>query len=189
MTPYLIIGDYIHQQRQELTAPQVTRIIQLYLAHMHNLSFPTALTSHCCKVIFILIDVLVAKENSQNAARILTNLLESCVNKLEANVTMQNEVAARVEKSKKGENAKDVIDSIFIETARPVGSAAYALEKPEDFFKGKFFFHKEGFFSSHRARRITPPPSYFTSWISIMPCKSPKAGCANSRGASYLASF
>jgi hypothetical protein len=91
----------------------------------------------CTKVLFILIDILVAKETSTNAARVLTTLLEICVDKLEPMAVLQDELVLRVEKAKKGENVNDILGPAFIERAKPVGAAAYALERPEEFFSRK----------------------------------------------------
>ena len=96
----------------------------------------------CGKVLFILIEVLMAKETPQNAARTLMSMLDTCVDKVEAMVIMLDEVAARAEETNKGETGKEIIDVIFIETAKPVGAAAYALERPEDFIKGLYHSHK-----------------------------------------------
>jgi transformation/transcription domain-associated protein len=133
----MTIGDYVYHQRNELTPAQVTRLIRMYTVHLHNPSFPTVLLQLCGKVMFILIEVIVAKESSQNAARILNTMLETCVDKVETMVLVQDEIAARLERTKKGGATAKTVDASFIETAKPVGAAAYAVERPEDFFKGR----------------------------------------------------
>ena len=130
----MAVGDYIHHQRSELTGPQVLKIVELYSTHLHNPTFTSALWTLCCKVLFILIECVIAKESTQNAGRVLTTMLETCVDKVETLKLMLDEVAARAEQRKKG--VEKVIDSLFIEAAKPVSSAAYASERPEEFFKG-----------------------------------------------------
>jgi transformation/transcription domain-associated protein len=86
------------------------------------------------KMMFNLIEVVVAKDTQQGAARVLGAMLETCVDKLDAMTVVQEELEARMESMKKGENNE--IDIGFIEKARPVASAVYAVDKPEDVIHG-----------------------------------------------------
>jgi transformation/transcription domain-associated protein len=85
-------------------------------------------------MMFNLIEVIVTKDTPQGTTRVLGTMFETCVDKLEAMTTMQEELATVMEKTKAGE--KDLIDVGFIEKARPVAGAVYAIEKPEDVIHG-----------------------------------------------------
>lgn len=82
-------------------------------------------------MMFNLIDTITTKDTPSNAARILGAMVETCVDKLDAMTAVQDEL----ERIKKGEN--DKIDIAFIERARPVAGAAYAVEKPEEAIHGQ----------------------------------------------------
>ena len=76
---------------------------------------------------FNLIEVIITKDN---AGHILGAILETCVDKLDAMTAVQEEL----DRIKKGGN--DKVDVAFIEKARPVASAVYAVEKPEEVVHG-----------------------------------------------------
>jgi transformation/transcription domain-associated protein len=76
-----------------------------------------------------LTDVIVAKDTQQGASRLLTSLLETCVDRLHTMTVVHEEQVARLDKARRGE--VDIVDVAFIENAKPVGGAVYAAEKPE----------------------------------------------------------
>lgn len=82
---------------------------------------------------FNLIEVIANKDTHVNAARILGAMLETCVDKLDAMTAVQDEL----ENIKKGEGGG--LDIVFIEKARPVASAIYATEKPEEAIHGQYY--------------------------------------------------
>lgn len=88
-------------------------------------------------MIYNVIEVIVAKETHQAAARLLTTILEASVDKLESMAVVQAETLTRIERQKKGETGDTDVTSI--EKARPVAGANYATEKPEDVILGSLF--------------------------------------------------
>ena len=79
-------------------------------------------------------DAILARDAPEGAAAILNAMLWSCTNKLTSMVTVQSALLARIEQKNEGEEPLDVT---FIEKSRPIGSAAFATENPEDLLKGK----------------------------------------------------
>jgi transformation/transcription domain-associated protein len=117
----------------------MTQVIHIYSIHLHNSCFPSVLMPLKGKVLMVLIDVLVAKDTPKNATDTMMMMLETCVDKLEAMVVIQDELTLRVERTKKGENLDEVVDVAFIERHKIVGGATWASEKPEDFTRGMIF--------------------------------------------------
>jgi transformation/transcription domain-associated protein len=98
---------------------------------MHNPYLTSNLHTLFAKMNFNLIEIIVNKDTKEDAARILSPILETCVDKLDAMTAVQGEL----ERIKKGENNK--VDITFIERARPVACAVYAVEKPEEAVYGQ----------------------------------------------------
>jgi len=84
---------------------------------------------------FNLTEVILTKETPQGAARILGAMFETSMDRLDALTVVQEEIAASMERTKNGVN--DTVDAAFIEKARPIGGAIYAIEKPEDVIQGE----------------------------------------------------
>lgn len=86
---------------------------------------------------FGLTDAILSKETPQGASKLLTNMFESCLERLEGLAIVQGEVSGLLERQK-----SDTIvtaDTFLIEKSRPVGGASYAVEKPEDAITGTSF--------------------------------------------------
>ena len=125
------VADLVHHIRSDLSPHQLSRIVQVYSHLLHDPNFSGNLHMIFAKMMFTLIEVIVTKDTHQNAARILSNMLDTCVDKLESLTAVQEEL----EKIKGG--PPDQIDIAFIEKARPVSGAVYAIEKPEEAFTGQ----------------------------------------------------
>jgi transformation/transcription domain-associated protein len=132
---YAAVADLVHHLRNELTPTQLARIAHIYSRLIHNPYIPYSLHTLFAKMMFNLTDVIVAKDTPQGAIRVLGAILETSVNKLEAMTAVQEGLANTMERIKAGE--KDIIDIAFIEEARPVARAIYAVEKPEDVIHGE----------------------------------------------------
>ncbi|CAL1700686.1 unnamed protein product [Somion occarium] len=130
MTAYGVIADLVHYIRSDLSASQLMRACSIFLGHLHNPYLTNQLHILSAKVIYNLVEHIVAKETPQVASKLLTNLLESSVDRLESMVVVHAEVVARAERLKKGED--DAVDIAFIERSRPIANAIYTSEKPED---------------------------------------------------------
>jgi transformation/transcription domain-associated protein len=85
-------------------------------------------------MMFNMLDILLAKDTPQGAAKVIGTLYETCIERVEALTVVQQEVIKQIEASKNGQSA--LVNAAFIEKARPVGGAIYALEKPEDVLAG-----------------------------------------------------
>ena len=87
-------------------------------------------------MIFNLVEVEITKDTHQNAARILTTLLEAGVDKVDSLVSVQVEKLSRRAKDKDVPN--DFNDFAVIEKTRPLLGPCYATEKPEENLGGAF---------------------------------------------------
>ncbi|KAG2013625.1 atypical/PIKK/TRRAP protein kinase [Coprinopsis cinerea AmutBmut pab1-1] len=128
---YSAVADLIHNVKSDLTFPQIVRIVHVYSALLFNTSLGFNLHILFAKVIFGLTDAIVAKEVPQTAAKLLSSMLETCLERLEGLCTVQADVSQALERIRSG-SQEVTVDTLFIEKSRPVGGALYALEKPED---------------------------------------------------------
>ncbi|KII95163.1 hypothetical protein PLICRDRAFT_693420 [Plicaturopsis crispa FD-325 SS-3] len=127
---YAAVADLVHHLRADLTPLQLSRIAHVYSRLIHNPYLGSNLHTLFAKMMFNLIDTLLGTDTPQGAAGVLTVMFETCVDKLDAMTVVQEALLKRVETVKKGET--DPVDVTFIEKARPVAAAVYAVEKPED---------------------------------------------------------
>lgn len=134
------MADLLHHLRGDLTPSQITRICNLYLRHLHNPYTPNQLHVLAGKVLYNLIEVITVKDTPQDAARLLSAILDASVDKLETMAVVVEEVMAKIEATNKGEAVP--IDYPFIEKSRPVAGAVYALEKPEDVLIGMYPYNE-----------------------------------------------
>jgi transformation/transcription domain-associated protein len=87
------------------------------------------------KILISLIDTIVSKDKAP-ATRILVYILDTCLDRLDALNVVLEEVYASVERAKN--NKKDeTFDAAFIEKGRPLGGAAFMLERPEEVIQGE----------------------------------------------------
>ncbi|TDL29737.1 hypothetical protein BD410DRAFT_736870 [Rickenella mellea] len=129
---YSAIADLVHHVRGELTSTQLARIVHVYSNLVHNPHLSINVQMLCAKMMFNMTDAILSKDTPEQAAAILNTMLQTCADKLKALVAIQEEVMARLERQNKTE---EVIDTSFIEKERPVASALYATENPEDVLK------------------------------------------------------
>ncbi|KAJ7700136.1 hypothetical protein B0H17DRAFT_1158131 [Mycena rosella] len=127
---YSALADLFHHTRNELTLPQLTHVVLVYTRIMHNPALPTSVHPMFAKILISLIDTIVSKDKVP-ASRILLYILDTCLDRLDALNVVLEEVYATLDRAKN--NKKDELyDAAFIEKARPLGGAAFMLEKPED---------------------------------------------------------
>jgi len=132
---YSAVADLVHHIRNELNTTQVARVVHVYSRIIHNPALGNSLHTMSAKMMFGLTEPIMAKETPQGAARLLGAMFETCLERMEALAVIYDEVTARLAKSKDDPSVV-ILDAAFIEKARPVGSAMYALEKPEDIIQG-----------------------------------------------------
>lgn len=161
----------MHHLRNDLAPAQLIRGCSAFLRHLHNpyLSNQTHMVS--VRTICSMVEPIVQKDTPQVASKLLTLLLEGCIDKLECMALVLSEVMAKLEKAKrkavkvdktekteKSENAEesqktektdntetpaeehssepDISKFAVLEKAKPIASATYAVEKPEDLLLG-----------------------------------------------------
>jgi transformation/transcription domain-associated protein len=135
---YAAVADLVHHLRNDLTPMQLARIAHIYSRLIHNPYLANSLHTLFAKMMFNLIEVVVTKDTPQGTAKVLRAMFETCVDKLDAMTAVQDELAGMMERTKAGD--KDLIDLSFIEKARPVACAVYAVDKPEDVIHGEWAF-------------------------------------------------
>ncbi|KAI0921097.1 hypothetical protein AcW2_006184 [Taiwanofungus camphoratus] len=127
---YTIFADLLHHLRNDLTPAQLTHICSVYVRRLHNPNYNNSVHILSAKMIYTFIEVIIAKDTHQGAARMLTTLLDASVDKVESMADVHAKLVSKVEKIKRGES--DTVDFTVIEKSRPVAGATYAIEKPEE---------------------------------------------------------
>lgn len=128
--------DLVHHVRNDLTAPQLERIVHVYSSMMHDPALGFNLHTLFAKMMFGLTDAILAKETSQGAARLIETMFETCLEKLEGLCIVYSEASVTLERSKSVGTLGATADAGFIEKARPIGGAVSLTEKPEDVLQG-----------------------------------------------------
>ncbi|KAH8105847.1 hypothetical protein BXZ70DRAFT_396929 [Cristinia sonorae] len=127
---FSVLAEAFNHVKAEISAVQLSRLCGVYLRHFHNPYYSVQLYKLCITIIFNTLDLIPAKETHQAAARLLTRILESCVEKLEAMAILHQEMYAKVERRK---NSKpDIIDAIAIEKSRAFAASSNVADRPEE---------------------------------------------------------
>ncbi|KAI9063246.1 atypical/PIKK/TRRAP protein kinase [Trametes sanguinea] len=129
---FTAVADLLHHARTDLTPANLTRIFTVYVQHLHNPFLSTHMHVISAKVLLHLVEIEVAKDTHQNAARTLSMLLEACVDKVDSLVSVQVERLSKAAKEKEKDAASEFKDFALIEKSRPLVNPCYATEKPED---------------------------------------------------------
>lgn len=135
---YSATADLFHHLRSELSLPQLEKVIHVFSRLLHNTSFGNNLHTLFAKMLFNLIDVIVTKEPSQGAIRLLSLMFESCLERLEALAAIQVQIGLTQDRKKEGAEPPDIV---AIERARPIGGSMPLVERPEDALPGKTILH------------------------------------------------
>jgi len=135
---FTAVADLVHHVKNDLSASQLGRIVCAFSAMMHKPSWGYNLHIVFAKMMFGLVDLIVAKETPQGAASLLQALLETCLAKLESLAVVYADLRDSVEREKEKSSVGDASsDVLLIEKARPSCGAAYAIEKPEEVIHGQ----------------------------------------------------
>jgi transformation/transcription domain-associated protein len=132
---YTALADLVHHTRNDLAPHQILRGLNVFSKVIHNPSLGTNVHTLSLKMMFNLIDCVLAKQSPEEATKTICALFESCIEKLESLVIVLSEASAQIERKKTG--GPEVIDCVYIERHRPVDNAMYATDKPEDILIGK----------------------------------------------------
>ncbi|KAF5387961.1 hypothetical protein D9615_000446 [Tricholomella constricta] len=127
---YTAVADLVHHIRNELTAKQLARIVHVFSRLIHNPALGNNLHTMSAKMMFGLTEPILAKETPKEAARLLGAMFETCLERMEALALIHDGMIANVQLKENSEIV--ILDAAFIEKARPVGGAVYALERPEE---------------------------------------------------------
>jgi len=137
----------VHHIRNELTTPQLERIIYVYSRLIHNPALGHNLHTLSAKMMFGLLEPITTKETSSGIERLLGIMVESCLERLEALALMYEGVSANIALLKDN-NGLTSVGPALIEKARPVGGAFYAIEKPEEVIHGQSRYFSSSIVSS-----------------------------------------
>lgn len=90
------------------------------------------------KIVFGLIETMITKDTLEGAKSLIKFVLITCTEKLKALVSTSEDVNIRMEKAKgeKDSGSSSSFNTALIEKERPIASASYATENPEDVIKG-----------------------------------------------------
>ncbi|BGP49947.1 transcription-associated protein 1 [Rhodotorula kratochvilovae] len=124
---FSMLADLIHHCRQELTLPQLSRVVHTYCANVHDPTLASAIQTMCSKLLLNLIDPIASKE-PQEAVKILQRILLAFVARMEAMAEVRDEWAKW---SKGREQLALTVDKV---RAREAERAAWEKRRKE---KGK----------------------------------------------------
>lgn len=119
----------------EFTGAQLSRIVHVYARLLHDPAITISLHTLFAKMIYHTVDAIVAKDTVQGAAKTLTAMFETSLDRLEALTIAHDEILVTLERTKNGD--PPIPDRAFIEKARPVGGSPFAIDKPEDVLVGQ----------------------------------------------------
>lgn len=142
-----MLADLVHHVRTELNPLQLGRVIHIYSCNLHNQSVTGSIQTMCAKLLMGLVECVLQKDTPEGAASVLQGLLISCIDKLGALNAMQKDVVTSAERLKAGEQERS--DFVLIEKSKPISSAAYVIESPDDVIRGASLL-----FSYHRGRYL-----------------------------------
>ena len=127
-----IVADLIHHVRADLTPAQLSRALAFYSVNLHNPNLSIAIQTMCAKIMTNLVETIQVKYEAAEAAQILSDMLDATVAKLRALHTLHAEVLAM----QAGANDSEPVTMLSVEKARPIPSASFVFDNPEDVLKG-----------------------------------------------------
>ena len=134
-TAYAAAADLVHYLRGDLSPRQLSHFIHVYSRVIHNPCLSSSVHTLAGKMMFNLIETVITKDTPTGAAKVLSALMETCVDRLESLTTVLDEVQQRSDCRKNGEAESG--NFFIVEKARPVASAAYAADEPDNVLSGK----------------------------------------------------
>lgn len=134
-TAYAAAADLVHYLRGDLSPRQLAHFIHVYSRVIHNPCLSSSVHTLAGKMMFNLIETVITKDTPAGAAKVLAALMETCVDRLESLTAVLDEVQQRSECRKNGEAESG--NFFIVEKARPVASAVYAADEPDNVLSGK----------------------------------------------------
>lgn len=89
---YSMLADLVHHVRNELTIPQLTRVVHIYSCCLHEPAFTFGIQTMCAKLLLNLIETICSKTDKAEAPKFLMAILECCVDKLGAIDTIHEQL-------------------------------------------------------------------------------------------------
>jgi transformation/transcription domain-associated protein len=89
---YSMLADLVHHVRNELTIPQLTRVVHIYSCCLHEPAFTFGIQTMCAKLLLNLIETICSKTDKVEAPKFLMAILECCVDKLGAIDTIHEQL-------------------------------------------------------------------------------------------------
>lgn len=133
---YDVIGELVHQLRQELSFTQLTRVIETYAVLIHNPHMAITGQTVCMRMMCPIVEVILTKDSPDAVAGLINVMVKTCAEKMAAIVAMAEDVTEWLEKRKRGDASPDIAT---MEKERPVASATYVSESPEGAMRGIWF--------------------------------------------------
>ena len=130
---YSAIADLVTQSRADLTVPQAHLVINFFAKLLNNPTSTLNVSTLASKMIFSMAELVLTKDTPDGGCAAINFMLQVCSDKLAALVLMAEEVNERLERQKQEDSTPDVT---FIEKDRPVATAPYLTDNPEDVMKG-----------------------------------------------------
>lgn len=88
-----MLADLIHHVRADLTLAQLSRIVHVYSANVHDPTLGAAIQTMCSKLLLNLIDPISSKEPVVEAGKVLERVLVAFVSKMEGMAEVRDEWA------------------------------------------------------------------------------------------------
>ncbi|KAI0320805.1 FAT domain-containing protein [Amylostereum chailletii] len=137
---FAAVADMVHHIKNELTSRQLIHLLHVFTQLFHNHYLPNSVYLLSGKLLYGLVEVIVVKEAPSEAVKLVTTLLETSADRLEAMIVVLDEMTERISRGKKGQ--EDLGDFHLVEKARPIATSLYAIEKPEEWISETRFLYR-----------------------------------------------
>jgi transformation/transcription domain-associated protein len=134
MSLYGSIADLFHHLRNDITGSQLSLIIRVYCCYFHNSSMAVNLHTLFAKMIYSLVEPLMAKESGAEVSKLLTSIFDTSLERLDTLLIVHEEVTTNMQVSK--DDSDPPMDLHLLENRRPFGGASFASEKVDDVING-----------------------------------------------------
>lgn len=162
---YSVVADLIHHVRNELDLAQLNKVALVFSSNLNDSTFNSAIQTMCAKLLNTIIESIQLKEDKAEAARMMSGMFVTCIDKMAAFIEAYDRVKAVQARDKGKGKAKEVEtdgdvemeDSNEasetptdlqlhgwrdIERAMPVNAVAYANESLETFCRDGRYLYK-----------------------------------------------
>lgn len=134
---YSTLADLIHHTRNELSQPQLARVVSVYSCLTHDATYPITIQTMCTKLVQTSIETICKQGQKDEAIKLLEGILLTVVEKLKS-LSKAYDRMKRAESSTGDEADRkgyDEHDWRAIERAMPILSVAFANDSFEVFVR------------------------------------------------------